>query len=424
MSPSTDAVTAPPAPPPAKPRAPRRAHHIPELLVIHADELAYLWGQRRAGMFDARYTLKSFLGLLERIDAHLKGLLTVPSALPRLLGPRLAEATDRDDAFAAACPLLKLENPALTGPIVEAFAMSDGERLLGLRDALGASLLVGCAPALQAMSMQGDAAHAVAAASVLAGREMLPAQHPRLDALLQDDDPAVAAQAWRVLATVDSRLATLPEGVPPRPYKAALLRDDPALRHAVLACAAWSAQPWAVQAARRLAERGCPVALGWWAALAAPAEGAAIFGAAQGLPPLDRAALFARWGDPRVLPWLVQAMQGDDVALAAAALQAYERITAADIRGGRATPPLPEGASDFDRDMAPSVWLPDRVALDAHHTRHAAQWPQAERWNRGLPLGAAPGDDVLRRVDLPARWDALARAALARRPLGAAPPPV
>ena len=50
-----------------------RLHYIPELLEIHADELAYLWGQRRAAIFDARYTLPSFLELNERVEAHLAG---------------------------------------------------------------------------------------------------------------------------------------------------------------------------------------------------------------------------------------------------------------------------------------------------------------------------------------------------------------
>ena len=89
-----------------------RLHYIPELLEIHADELAYLWGQRRAAIFDARYTLPGFLELNERVEAHLAGLLAVPGALPGLLGKRLTAAQDRDEAFAAAAGLLRLPHPA------------------------------------------------------------------------------------------------------------------------------------------------------------------------------------------------------------------------------------------------------------------------------------------------------------------------
>ena len=402
--------------------APRRQHHIPELLEIHADELAYLWGQRRAALFDTRYTLASFLALNERIEAHLAGLLTVPSALPALLGKRLLAATDRDEVFAAACALLRLGNASLTARIVEMFATASGPLLLGLRDALGASSLDDAAPSVQAKRALGEPARAVAAATVLAQRGLLRAEDPQLKRLLLDADDAVAAQAWRVLLLVDAPLAVQPGGPPPRPYKPALLRKDPPLRQAVLACAAWTAQPWLMRGLRLLVSEGDTVALGWLAALGGPEHDTAVQAAmAQLLPAVAQTELLGRCGRPWVLTLLLKWMHGSDPKLAAAACDAYMRLTGEDVRGKRVTPKPADDADEFEREMAPSVWLPDPAKVELHHDEHGTTLAAGGRWNRGLDIGGAPPAEALQRVDLPARWDACARAAFARRPV--APPP-
>lgn len=401
---------------------PRRQHHIPELLEIHADELAYLWGQRRAALQDTRYTLASFLELNERVEAHVAGLLTVPSALPGLLGKRLTEATDRDDAFAAAHGLLRLANPALSAKVVELFAAAEGPVLLGLRDALAFAPLGATEPTLQALLAGGDPLRAVAAANVLAQHDHLQPQDAHFTRLLLDDNPAVVEQAWRVLTRLDARLATQPEGAPPRPYKPALLRKEAAVHAAVLGAAVWTAQPWARRGLRLEVEKGDASALGWLAAVGDAADWALMQPALAALPPLQRAPLLARFGHPAALPLLNDGMRSTDATLAAASAEAFTRITGHDVRGARVTPPVREDADEFEREMAPSVWLPDLVQVDAFLKDHGPRLAQGERWNRGQPLAvdAAPG--VLANVDLPARWDACARAALAGRPIAAPPP--
>ena len=399
-----------------------RLHYIPELLEIHADELAYLWGQRRAAILDARYTLTSFLELNERVEAHLAGLLAVPAALPALLGKRLTAAEDRDEAFAAAAGLLRLPNPALFARVVEVFATASGPRLIGLRDALGGVPLADAAPAVQALLTLGEPARAVAAATVLAQRGQLAPQDPQLLRLLLDADDGVAAQAWRALTLVDARLAATPEGAPPRPYKPALLR--PALRAAVLGCAIWSAQPWVLRGLRILVTEGDAAALGWLAAVGQPEDDALILQALPQLPPLQQAALAGRWARPAALGLLLGWMKGPDAAMAAAAGEAFTRITGEDFRGARVTPPPADDADDFAREMAPSVLLPDLPRVQAHLDAHGAALQAGTRWNRGCDLPGVPPAEVLRRIDLPARWDAAARAALAGQPFAAPPPPL
>jgi hypothetical protein len=403
--------------------AARRQTHIPELLEIHADELAYLWGQRRGALFDERYTLASFLELNERIEAHVAGLLTVPAALPGLLGKRLQAASDRDDAFAAACGLLRLRNPAVSARVVEVFAHAQGPRLLGLRDALGMCSLSGAAPAVQAVQSQGHPQRAVAAAAVLAQRGQLEPLDPHLSRLLLDADDQVAAQAWRVLTLLDASLAASPEGPPPRPYKPALLRQTPSLRRAVLGCAVWSGLPWALKGLRILVGEGDVEALGWLAAVGRPEDDVLVHQAMeQLLPPLDQAALLGRTGRPAGIETLCRWMRGSDMPLAAAAMQAYMRITGEDLRGSRTTPPPREGADEFERDMAAPIWLPDLVRLQAHQDACGQALQNGQRWNRGRELGECPSTETLARIDLPARWDACARAALARQPVAAPPP--
>ncbi len=401
---------------------PRRQHHIPELLDIHADELAYLWGRRRAALHDTRYTLTSFLALNARIEAHVAGLLAVPSALPKLLGQRLGAAQDRDDAFAAAHGLLRLANPALSARVVDLFSTAQGPVLLGLRDALAFAPLGATQPALQALLAQADPLRAVAAATVLAQHDHLQSQDAHFTRLLLDANPAVAAQAWQVLMRLDARLASTPEGTPPRPYKPALLRTEAAVHSAVLGAALWTAQPWAQRGLRQRVQAGDASALGWLAAVGDGADWPLIEPALAGLSALERPRLLARFGHPATLPLLSDGMRSTDATLAAASAEAFSRVTGHDVRGAQVTPPLPADADDFAREMAPSVWLPDLVTADAWLQQHGPSLAQAERWNRGLPLGAFATPAVLAQVDLPARWDACARAALAGRPVAAPPP--
>jgi hypothetical protein len=426
MSQSTDSTTALAAAPLGKLPARRRQHHIPELLTIHADELAYLWGQRRAALQDTRYTLTSFLELNDRVEAHVSGLLAVPTALPEMLGQRLMAAQDRDEAFAAAHPLLRLSNPAITAKVTEVFATASGPMLWGLRDAMAFAPLGPADGALHAMMTQGEAARAVAAAMVLAQHEQLHPQDGQLSRLLLDDDPAVAAQAWRVVTRIDARLAAAtPEGAPPRPYKPALLREESPLKTAVLGAALWTAQPWAMRGLRLLVEQGHVAALDWLAAVGAAGDWPLIQSALLELvPTLQRPRLLGRYGHPSTLVQLAEWMHGTDMPLAAASAEAFARITGTDVRGQRVTPPLADDADDFEREMAPPLWLPDLAQVDAHLDQYGDELATCDRWNRGLPLGTEVEPGVLDRVDLPARWDACVRASLAGRPIASPPPAI
>jgi hypothetical protein len=119
---------------------------------------------------------------------------------------------------------------------------------------------------------------------------------------------------------------------------------------------------------------------------------------------------------------LVRWMDDADVAQAAAAGEAFSRITGIDIRGERRTLPVPDDADEFEREMAPDVWLPDAGKARMLVERHGSEWAAGLRWCNGLRLDVELTRDMLAQLDLEARWDAAARAALARRPISAPAP--
>jgi hypothetical protein len=401
-----------------------RARHIPALLVIHTEELAFLWGQRRVALNDTRYVLKSFLALTQRVEAHIQGLLAVPGAIPALLAPKLIQAQDRDDAFAAAVALLRLADPALTLRIVQIFAAAQGAQLVGLRDAFSFAAIGPSAATVQHILNTGDPTHAVNAAVVLANHGLLDARDPRLAALAADADAAVAELAWRALASADAKLAASRAPLPPRPYKESLSRPEPTVRSAAIAAALWGAQPWVVPGLRKLAAQGDAVGVAWLAAVGSEPDWPQIQAGAALLPnPVDRPALLGRFGHPASLAVLEGWMRSPDIVLGAAAGDAFTRITGADVSGPRATVPVADDADDFTREFAPQVFRPDLASVAAHIAKHGAGLNQGTRWNRGLSLTLPAGTALPTAIDLPARWDAVVRSAAAGQAV-AAPPPI
>src|SRR5258708_1842890 len=127
----------------AKPRA--RATFMSDLVVEHAEEIAFLWGQRRASLRSPELTQHNVIELDERIAAHLQGLLVPGESAAALLAERLA-ADDPLDAFAGALGLARLGSGP--GPLFAALGAAEGERLELLTEALLHGGSVGLAAAL------------------------------------------------------------------------------------------------------------------------------------------------------------------------------------------------------------------------------------------------------------------------------------
>lgn len=397
-----------------------RARFIADLLEIHAQDLAFLWGERRDALNSARHTLREYAELNERIEAHVQGLLVAgPEALLEMLRPLLA-APDRDEAFAAAYALLRLAQPEPTRAVVAEFSRANGAALAGMRDALGFAPPALFAAQMRAAFEQAEPLTAVSAAAVLANHRLLDGRSPRLALWLQHDDPSVCALAWRVAAMVD---AVAQGRAPKRPFAQALAHASDLVRGAAWLTAMWSGQVRALPALRQRAEEGDVVALRWLAVVGTPDDLALLERAVAGLG--DAAAgcsLLARHGHPAVLGKLLRCMAEDDVVLAAAAGEAYTRMIGVELRGERRRAPVPADADDFDREMAPDLWLPDLARAKADSERKAPVYAAGTRWCRGFDLGSEVPRELLTRLDFEARWDAGVRAALAGTPVSAPPP--
>ena len=398
-----------------------RTRYIAELLPRHAEDLAFLWGQRRDALQSRRHTLREFAEIGERIEAHAQGLLVPPAAaVTALLAPQLA-SDDRDEAFAAGYALLRRADSGLTRQVIAAFARASGATLAGLRDAFSLAPFALFAGEMQAALDRARPHTAAAAAVVLANHRVLHGQAPRLAELVEHEDPEVCGWAWRAAGLADAR------GDSPahtRPYQHALAHPVGWVRSAAWSAAAWTGQAQALPLLRHIAAQGDAVALRWLAVLGGPEDVPTLQRAALAIDDADaRCRLLARFGHPSALNALVRWMSEPDVALAAASGEAFERITGIDLRARREPLPVPDGADDFEREMSPLVWLPDAAKARAAMDQHGAEWMQGTRWCQGRRVDADPAPDQLPAFDLEARWDIGARAAMAGRPV-CVPPPV
>ena len=397
-----------------------RARHIADLLQVHLEDLAFLWGQRREALGSRKHTLREYGELNERIEAHLQGLLVAePAALVGWLQPRLA-GSDRDEVFAAAYALLRLAEPAATHVVVVEFSRAAGPALDGLRDALSLAPEALFVAEMQSALDQAKPITAVSAAVVLANHRLLDGQSPRLARLLEDTDPAVCELAWRAAMVTD---AVAPLSAPKRPFNHALGHAAPTVRSAGWAAAAWAAQARAMPLLRQFAASGELPALHWLAVLGGPEDVPLLQKAALDMSDgAARCALLARFGHPSALNALLLWMSDSDPALAVAAGEAFTRITGAEIRGERKALPVEKDADEFTREMAHEVWFPDVPKARTLMERHGAEWAAGTRWCNGVRLDGEVSREQLSQLDLEARWDVAARAALAGRPVSAPPP--
>ena len=183
-----------------------KTRFIPDLVEEHLDELAFLWGQRRAAIGNPDYTVRSFRQLEERIEGHARGVLAAGKNARPLLEAGLA-SKDPLAVFASAYLLLRCGGEADAAQIAAALGdAKDGAREC-LLDALAHAPLGSAAQALAEIVASGSPRAAVAAAAALARHGKLDPADARLEALLLDEDAEVRRDAWRIVAMVDVEAA-------------------------------------------------------------------------------------------------------------------------------------------------------------------------------------------------------------------------
>lgn len=399
----------------------QRARYIPELLQIHAQDLAFVWGQRRHALTSAEHTQRDYAALGERLEAHLQGLLCAPPAdLLALMAPGLI-SPDADESFAAGYALLRSGQAQAATTVLTAFEQAADATLQGLREALAAASPALTTDRLREVLQHAPPATAAAAAAVLASHRQLPRASLRLGDLLEDADGETAALAWRAALLADRQGRPVGENTPTRPYWLALSHADPQVRDAGWSAVAWAGQISARPTLRKLALDGDAVAQRWLATL----------GVAEDVPPLQRCALqvqdgpqrcalLARHGHPGGLNALVRWMDDPDEATMVAAGLAFEQLTGIDVRGQRREMTAAAGADEFERAMMPLAWFPDAEKARSALAQRQSEWTAGQRWRRGLCVDPSPDAQAERQLDMQTRWDIAARHAMAG---GDAPPP-
>jgi hypothetical protein len=305
--------------------------------------------------------------------------------------------------------LLRLDDAAVVSRVLEAFGAGEGPRLAGLRDALSMCLNQRTMAAVQAEFAGNHPERAVAAAVVLANHRRLEAGSARLDALLKSEDPLTAMLAWHVVPLVDTGEASAV-----RPFDTAIRDGAPPVRDAAFAAAAWTGQPWTLKLVRHLAAGGDRLALDWLAVLGTT-DDLSLFLRCGRSPALgeDRCQLLARYGHPQVIELALEWMEDEDPLIAEAASEAFERITALDVRGERHTLEVADDSDDFAREFAPDVWLPDSKRARSLWEQNKSRWQSGSRWCRGFDLTSGCPREVLDQLSLESRWEVGARAAMA-----------
>lgn len=390
---------------------------IPERALIHLEELAYLWQRRRASLRSDSLTLQDFAYLTERIEAHGQGAMVAGDALDDIAGGGL-ESADRDEVFAIAWALLRCAADHQVARVLEAFQQARGPALAGLGEALTLVPLASTEAALRAALSHGNAHQMAWANLALAQQGRLDADAAGLAGLLVHDQGGVAEVAWRAVRCVDTRHAARP-----RPYAEALRHADPGVVEAAVEAAIWTGQPWVLDSLWRLAEvpERQPWALGWLAALA-PAEGqAAVLARIGAQPAVQRGPLAARLGSWPALESVHAWMASDDPVLAASALRGWSRMTGLSADGARLIAPPAGGDDPALEDLREELVLPDLARVRQHRDEHGKRWQGGVRWCRGHDIRDSLSREAQRWIDLEARWDFGARAALAGQ--GVIPPP-
>src|SRR5688572_12210468 len=359
-----------------------RLAFIPGLLERHYEELAFLWGQRGAALGSQAYTLREFLELEERIEAHAQGLLIGGEAVAPLVTEGLS-AEERPVAFAAAYALLKQGAAEPLRAVVEAVLSAKGPQLDGLCDAL-----VVAGPARVIGELRASAS--TAPPPVQAGIEWVTTwrnpsdrESARLDALLKHENPAVRATAWQAASfKISAR--------PPALYDAGLRDADAAVRgHAMLA-AAWGRYAPLLTHCRSLAARTAIEhldAIALLAILGKPEDFRLISAVAKN-PAMGptRLALLGTFGHPEGIDQLLRDMRNPDPATAAAAGAAFTKITGHPFESTQRAQVQPSDGNkpdEFEKEFFDEVNLPDVKAAQSHWDKVKANYAPAERHAAG-----------------------------------------
>jgi uncharacterized protein (TIGR02270 family) len=384
--------------------------YIPEILEEHYEEIQFLWSIQRTALRSPRYTLRELGMLDERIEAHIQGMLVVGERMRELTEPGLVEP-DINVAFAAAFSLLRLNRPATTQLVIDAFVSATGPAFDGIHEALCHAASAGALAALETLSRHREPAIAAASLETLAWRAATPPTVERIKPLLAATVPNARRAAWRTLALLGAAAEA-------RDYSAAMRDDDPGVRSDAAWSAVWTRVPGILTVARHAAENPNPETPALYQILAAVGtrdDIARIVRLAESEavgPASVRIALIGDLGHPSLIDSLLARMSDADPEVAAAAGHAFVAMTAADTwskKTAKLKPAEPTGDAAFDEEFAEEVQLPSVEKARAAWEEMRGRLAQAERIRRGEDISRGASMEQFAVLDAESRWLVAAR---------------
>jgi uncharacterized protein (TIGR02270 family) len=389
-----------------------------DVLDEHYETLEFLWAQRRNRLRSHDITVRDLIESDERIAANTDGLVL---AGPDGIEVVAAGLTNGDGSFSLASGyvLLSTGHEPAARTVTHVLKEADPPARDGLRLALCFGPIDHTEAELNAIFREAAAPVALAAAEALAFHGRFEDPGRRLVTFTDDADASLRCAAWRV-----ATLAAGGEAAPPLVDRArverALIDPDAGVRARAFEAAAWSRQPWLVDQCRQSARQ----------ASASPGihesvMRLAILGGTEDLELIrslgsdrargpDRFDLMATFGHPALLEAIIAGFDATAPADAAAAGQAFKRITGIDAGSGmRVTVPPADGSfpDAFEQEFLDEVELPDAERALAALDRIKDRIKDRTRIARCIDVGPGALPPVLDGLDLRSRWETALRMA-------------
>ena len=371
--------------------------------------LLYTVKNKPEALDDPAYSMRELVDLQERIEAHVQGLLVGGE---RVI-PFVVEGLSADDsslAFAAAYPLLRLDQPDAAWLVLDAFVRAHGGRLDGLRQALCHGPVSSTLRQVRTAARSAEPLVAPAALEVLAFQSPSDCEADLLVHFLCHDTPEMRRGGWRVAELLKNPLV-------PHLYKKAIEDDDPRVRSEAHWAAAWSRQTWLLGCCRTLAKSPNPEnldALQLLAILGGPEDLSTI------RDPCWSEQIGTSWfkilgsfGHPEVIADLIQGMENPNPRLAVAAGAAFTKLTGRDVVSKTRVQLPPEDRhepDEFEKEFLDEAFLPDPTKARDLWNKVKGMYCGGLRFYRGKALGHEITRDLVNRLDLPSLREACLRA--------------
>jgi uncharacterized protein (TIGR02270 family) len=381
---------------------------IPDILEEHAEELEFLWGQRRLAWRSPLYDLRSLRHLDERIEAHFEGLLGVAGPGQVFL-EKWFKGEDAIQVFLGAYGMLRLDADKAGPRLLEAMQQAEGPRLWALRKALRTGNITPIRSRVQQALTSSPALIAVTVAEVLASHGKLEITAEQFNKLAKHEQAPVRHAAWRTAART-----TIPRK--PEQYEAGLRDEDAGVRHQVMIAAAWGKHPGLLEFCRKVGAQSGPErwqAMKFLSILAKPAESSRFLAWAKGPEPDPRCLqALSALGHPIGMETILVAMQAKNPRIAVAASAAFAKITGCVVDSEvRIALPPEDGKvpDDFEKEFLDEAKLPNLQFAYDYWQKLKARFSGGTRWCRGFDLSKTAGPEVLAQLDMESRMEAFMR---------------